>query len=232
MVFTALPLCVKALWDQDTHYQHFQGKGTEAVVTEVSSIRTLNPYFYRRGQHNDVFNNATFIQSIAKGIIHALFIFCLTTAATSTTVFSDGLQADFWFTSVTMFTSIFLVVLCLTKTATAIYMVNVRLWSIFHWIVLSVMSVGVYFAWVWFSDSLSILAISSSQSQIWASSIFYLTTLANVGFLTFSEFFLKIYLNAKSPHKNIEGIGRLLRTGLNSPESENQVSEFVINEHN
>lgn len=111
MLFTAFPLGIKALFDRDSHYLKLQKISSGgANLIEYLNIRYLNPYFYKRGQANLTFNNLNFILWIVKGILHGFFIWLTATFSTQLGPISrDGYSGDFWFTSITMFTSIYIV---------------------------------------------------------------------------------------------------------------------------
>ena len=117
MLFTAFPLGIRALFDQDLHHQELQvassgpqGSQTPASLVTYHHLKKLTPYIYRRGQLNRSFTNGVFTAWILKGIVHGFFIWLTSTFATQFVITDDlGRNGDFWFTSITMFTSIYLV---------------------------------------------------------------------------------------------------------------------------
>ena len=111
LLFTAFPLGIKALFDRDSHYQVLKklDSGGGAIV-EFLNIRYLNPFFYHRGQANLTFNNFNFIVWTIRGIVHGFFIWLTSTFSVSDAIIGrKGLSSSFWFTSITMFTSIYIV---------------------------------------------------------------------------------------------------------------------------
>lgn len=118
MLFTAFPLGVRSLFDQDTHFQEHKvttdSNGNKIdVVIEYARLKRLNPYFYRRGQLNKSFTNGVFTAWITKGIVHGFLIWLTSSFSSRLAILDiDGRNSDFWFTSITMFTSIYLVGYC------------------------------------------------------------------------------------------------------------------------
>jgi magnesium-transporting ATPase (P-type) len=116
LIFTSFPLGIKVLFDRDSQHQVLtkleDGRG---AIVEYLNLEYLNPYFYRRGQINSTFNNASFSLWILKGIVQAFFIWLTSTYSVNyVPVNRDGYCSDFWLTSITMFTSIYIVRACLT----------------------------------------------------------------------------------------------------------------------
>lgn len=191
MIFTALPLAAKAIFDQDVHYLEIQKDSSGAqVVKQNPNIFTMIPYIYKVGQKDSIFNNITFLMWIGKGIIHGFLIWltCLFSCVDSNIVGQNGLNSDFWFVSVTMFTSIFVV-----ATLQIVFMT--RYWTWFNFILLTIFSILPYLAWMFISDLLYTMIDSSGiQDQVWGSSTFYLLILLNAGIFTgydFTERFLQ-----------------------------------------
>lgn len=110
MSFTAAPLMAKAILEQDTHYGRFESRKGKLVYREIPVIRKLMPYLYRFGQNDTIFNNKTFLLCILEGILQGFGIWFVSTYSLEYSVVNiDGHTSDFWFKSITMFTSIVLV---------------------------------------------------------------------------------------------------------------------------
>lgn len=191
MIFTALPLASKAVFDQDVHYVHVKTNAHGNTVVDYNAkVREMVPYIYKVGQLDLIFNNVNFLLWIAKGILHGFLIWltCLFSCVDGEITAKDGFSVDFWFVSVTMFSSIFVV-------ATLQKMYMIRYWTWIDVVCLTLLSVACYVAWLWISDLLfSFIDASGIQDVIWGSPLFYLLLLLNGGFFTaydFAERFLR-----------------------------------------
>ena len=191
MIFTALPLAIKAIFEQDVHYLALKkdAKG-ELVINQNIQIRNMIPYIYKVGQLDTIFNNVNFLLWIAKGIVHGFLIWltCLFSCVDSEIVDRRGFNMDFWFISVTMFSAVFVV-----ATLQKVYMI--RYWTWFNFWSLTVFSVACYVAWMFIADVLfSYIDASGIQDLVWSSPLFYLLLLLNAGLFTgydFAERFLR-----------------------------------------
>lgn len=113
-IFTALPLVVRACFDQDVYYKKviIENKQKQKVVkiTELPNVKRSYPLLYYVGMENRIFNVQRFVGSCIKGVIHSLLIFLITYFSLRYVVLSDdGYNGDMWYFSITMFTSIILV---------------------------------------------------------------------------------------------------------------------------
>lgn len=110
MIFTALPLTVKALFDQDIRHAYLKKIKGERIIVEKKKIKALLPYFYKVGQDDHIFNGRNFLLWILQGIIHGFVIWGISTYAMSSIILhSGGVVSDFWSKSITMFTCVVLV---------------------------------------------------------------------------------------------------------------------------
>jgi hypothetical protein len=175
MVFTALPLAARATFDIDVHYLRFSADKGPLTIKYSENIRKMLPYIYRVGQLDMIFNNLNFLIWISKGILHGFVVWLITVySCEHIAVSSSGGQADFWFVSITMFTSIFLVV-------TLQQILMIYYWTWFNVLSLTVLSVFAYFGWIFLADTFSSLEVSSVQLTIWTSPVYYLIVGLNMG---------------------------------------------------
>lgn len=227
MIFTAFPLAAKAVFDQDIYYLGLEKRNGRLKIIQIPGVRSLLPYVYRIGQIDAVFNSFNFLLWITKGIVHGFFIWltCVFTVQDGPILGSDGLTGDFWFVSVTLFTSVYVV-----ATLQNVYMV--RYWTIFNVISLTFLSLACYIAWVFIEDSLYGFEIYSNQHTIWASPIFYLVILLNAGWFTmyeYAEMFLREWVSQSATSK-----ARLLvKSGALIKMSQNDIAQtFEIEKGN
>ena len=110
MFFTSIPLAIKAVLDQDIHYAKFVNEGGRLMYEEDILVRKLQPYFYYVGQKDKIFNNKNFLLWIFTGIWHGFVIWLISTVSLiGFPLNEDGNCPDFWYTSITMFTTIVIV---------------------------------------------------------------------------------------------------------------------------
>ena len=72
----------------------------------------IHPILYEVGYHGKIFNNSNFASYILRGLLHSLWIWGVTTFSLQYSDIIDDLGhvGGFWFTSITTFTSIVLMV--------------------------------------------------------------------------------------------------------------------------
>lgn len=175
MVFTALPLAARATFDVDVHYLKFSDQHGPLTIKYSENIRKLLPYIYRVGQFDMIFNNLNFLVWISKGILHGFMVWLITTySCEHIAINSAGGQSDFWFVSITMFTSIFLVV-------TWQHILMIFYWTWFNVISLTLLSVFAYFGWIFLADGFESLEVAGVQQSIWTSPVYYLIVCLNMG---------------------------------------------------
>lgn len=114
MVFTAVPLVVRACLDQDVYYKKKMvekvGKTKKVHMVEQPNLKKTYPLLYYVGQTNSIFNVPNFFKSVFKGTVHAVMIFVVSYLTLTKASFdSSGKIADMWYFSVTVYTSIILV---------------------------------------------------------------------------------------------------------------------------
>ena len=75
MIFTALPLTAKAIFDQDIHYLQVKKDHKGVIGVDYNpKVREMIPYIYKVGQMDSIFNNVNFLLWVAKGILHGFLI--------------------------------------------------------------------------------------------------------------------------------------------------------------
>ena len=114
MVFTAIPLVVRACVDQDIYYKKREvvNEGGRRVVKiqEEPHLKKKFPLLYYVGQQNLLFSVKNFFKSVLKGAIHSVLIFVVTwLVLKKASIDSSGRVADMWYFSVTMYTAVILV---------------------------------------------------------------------------------------------------------------------------
>lgn len=117
LVFTALPVIVRAVIEQDVYYR-FPIKINKDDLDENDLqpyeenlfLKKYYPKLYYIGQKNTLFTYKNFFMWIFQGIIHGLFIFLFNMYIYSYFIGdSEGKTTDIWIMSITLYTSIILV---------------------------------------------------------------------------------------------------------------------------
>jgi magnesium-transporting ATPase (P-type) len=99
MVFTALPLLAKAIWEQDINPK-----------TDGDELKPYLPKLYYVGQKSTIFNWTNYFIWILNGIAHSVIVFVIPYYAYLEKISSPhGQTADMWVFSVTSFTSVIIV---------------------------------------------------------------------------------------------------------------------------
>lgn len=101
MLFTAWPLCWRALFEFDVNME-----------MDGPVIESLIPNLYYLGQNNLVCNNLTFLRWCINGVINAAIVFFVPLYAfmTAGIIGENGIQDEIWILSICSFTSIIWVV--------------------------------------------------------------------------------------------------------------------------
>ena len=118
LIFTALPLVVRAILEQDIYYKKRETKTLidskdkyDNIFQERPLIKKYYPALYYIGQHNQIFSANAFYLSVLQGIIHAILIFCVTLYAVPVSALNQyGYESDIWYFSITMYTAIVMVI--------------------------------------------------------------------------------------------------------------------------
>lgn len=144
MVFTALPLMMKAVFERDL----------KKMPDRINAFanKDLVSQAYELGKENLLFTSGSFISCIMIGALHASIIFFLPIFTLSQGILNiNGSVSDFWTASITSFTSVILLV-------TLKLILSIRFWTIWHIISISILSLSLYIGFILLYDRLPIPA--------------------------------------------------------------------------
>ena len=124
MLFTAVPLVIRAVFDQDVYYKIWNNSSHSMIlkskvhpvvkegdiVLERTYIKQNYHKIYYVGQKNMIFRLRDFLYWILQGLIHATIIFFINYFAFDRAILTtDGYSPDLWVFSISTFTCIILV---------------------------------------------------------------------------------------------------------------------------
>ncbi|EAS01110.3 phospholipid-translocating P-type ATPase, flippase family protein (macronuclear) [Tetrahymena thermophila SB210] len=154
LIFTALPLIIRAIFDQDVNYMYIQydrklvqtGDENEKrrlqklINKRKDYIRDRLPNLYYLGQKQQLFSTRIFLEWLIQGIVHGIFIFFGSYFTVGNiTLASDGYTSDMWSFSLIIFTS----VVFIADLKLAIY---TRYWTLINYLAFYITSIGLYIA--------------------------------------------------------------------------------------
>lgn len=88
----------------------------------------------------------------------------------------------------------------------------VRFWTVYHLVVFLLLSLVLYFGWIFLQDSVYYYSdISYSQAMVWSSPQFYLIVLLNAGWLLCFEIGVMLYRQELSLYENIGRLNKELK---------------------
>ena len=106
LFFTALPLIVRGIFDQDIHYKITR----KNFIFEDLDIKKNIPLYYYIGQKNTIFKSKNLIISVLMGIFHGCIIYFSFYHSLNTIVINThGQISGHWGISIIAFTSIIMV---------------------------------------------------------------------------------------------------------------------------
>jgi len=109
LIFTSLPLLVRAVLEQDVNYKTHSKKNKDKVEIRPL-IKKHFPKLYYVGQKNKLFTEAKFFKSVFQGLAHGALLFLVTMfVIEKSTITENGVTADFWYFSITLYTSVIFV---------------------------------------------------------------------------------------------------------------------------
>lgn len=109
LVFTSIPLVIRAALDQDVNYKEFDPKSPDGVKIRPNVRKYLSKLYYV-GQKNKLFGEKKFLKSVIQGLLHGVMLFLVTYFALyKTHLDSDGKGVDLYYFNITLYTSIILV---------------------------------------------------------------------------------------------------------------------------
>ncbi|CAG9311668.1 unnamed protein product [Blepharisma stoltei] len=205
MVFTALPLIVKALLEIDIIIPRRNEVQSIASMnstednplrsTHHNKIRDLVPKCYNTGRLNEIFTPYNFSIWIGNGLFHSFIVYFIPFyAAEYGMLTEDGLNHDLWSFSITSFSCVILIVNLKLSLHT-------RHWTVYSVFSICILSLLLYFGFILVYDSLTELPDYLSIFQIIESPYFYLsifTTLSLVASIDGGiHFFRRIFHPSK-----------------------------------
>lgn len=159
MVFTAVPLMMKAVFDKDF------------IVDKKSPLfnqqKGMLPGTYKLGRDNMVFTAKNFAYWIFIGFLHSGIVFFVPLFVFNKAILTSlGNNADFWAFSMTSFTSVILLVNIKLS-------ITIRFWTIWHVISILALSVGLYFGFIIVYDMLPYAAGSTISTIVSSGNTFF-----------------------------------------------------------
>ena len=110
MIFTALPLIIRAIIDVDIYYKIHKRGNFNKVFQVIPIIKNYYPFIYEIGQKNMLFSARKFIEWICFGMFQSIAIFFIHFYAyKKITINHNGFNGDIWSFSISIFTSIIMV---------------------------------------------------------------------------------------------------------------------------
>lgn len=111
LVFTSLPVMIRAVFDQDVYYKSWTD-GDKKQLVEAKEMKKFYPQLYHVGQQNLIFNFPGIILWLVGGFVAAAFIFWTSYFAFANSVASSsGQVADLWIFSIVVFSCVIMVTL-------------------------------------------------------------------------------------------------------------------------
>eukprot|EP00826_Nyctotherus_ovalis_P004058 TRINITY_DN1083_c0_g3_i2.p1 TRINITY_DN1083_c0_g3~~TRINITY_DN1083_c0_g3_i2.p1 ORF type:complete len:518 (+),score=176.62 TRINITY_DN1083_c0_g3_i2:25-1554(+) len=161
LVFTSIPLGLKALFEIDIHH----------IKDNLLPLNRVYPYLYYQGQGNQIFNTKTMIFYLVYGLFHSCITFFLPLAFVWNTIITeDGKTPDYCiFNLISMTTTVIVVTLKLFNYERFFNWVNLLGFAIFGF--------GLYILIQWISQFSSIFKVYRSIKTLYSSPIYYLSVL-------------------------------------------------------
>ncbi|OMJ82799.1 hypothetical protein SteCoe_16396 [Stentor coeruleus] len=174
MVFTALPLLMRALFERDFDVpKRWEATGDTALENK-KYLRKVIPYTYCLGSENQLFTRGRFVLWVSNGIIHSFIVFFVPLyAACEGVMDEDGHSYDLWSFSIASFSSIIIIVNL--KLA-----VNTKLWNKFHYACMFGFSIALYFIFILIYDVLTYTSSFHTVYMILGTHYYYFCILANI----------------------------------------------------
>ncbi|OMJ80579.1 hypothetical protein SteCoe_19121 [Stentor coeruleus] len=174
LVFTALPLFMRALFERDYEVpKRWESIGENAIDEKKSLIKKI-PTVYKVGMGNQLFTLSRFILWISNGILHAIIVFFIPLHASEVGIMdSDGKSFDQWSFSIASFSSIIIIVNL--KLA-----INIKLWNKFHHICMFGLSIFLYFVFILIYDAVTYTSSYNTIYTLLSTHYYYFCILANI----------------------------------------------------
>lgn len=181
MVFTAIPLLVRALLEKDIIIpkrddliNSFNDENNTLSSKPISRIRDLVPKCYDIGRLNQIFTGKNFGIWIVDGFLHSFLVFFIPFYASDNGILTgNGLNHDMWSFSITSFSCVILIVNLKLSLHT-------RHWTYYSLFTISILSICLYFGFILIYDRMTDYPDYLSIFQILESPFFYLTIYATL----------------------------------------------------
>ena len=190
MLFTALPLIIRAIFDQDLYYKTYKKDKSESEYkipqisiksleksTRFKENRYLKKYYpriYYIGQNNTIFTWKNFVYWVIQGWFHGILVFIVTLYTLNDgIILSSGITADLWVFSINMFSIIILMV----DLKLALY---THSWTYLMGVSIMVGSLVIYFVYVWIADQIIQFNIFKTASLLFSTPLTYLSSFVSL----------------------------------------------------
>jgi len=198
MIFTALPLIIIAVFEQDLNYKMKPNKkfkiDKKQEISYKYATKSIMPVLYDVGQNNRIFTIPRFVWGLLCGVLEGLlcFFFCIKILQGSV-LSDDGYNSDMWYLSITLYTAIFLIVDFKLALET-------RYWIWLSFLCFWIFSIGVYICFQWAYNSVSDEKATWTIPMLYNTSYYYLTVIICLGICFIFELLLivigrEIHLN-------------------------------------
>jgi hypothetical protein len=168
---------MRAITDQDVYYkERAKTREGDFIIKNRPFIKAHFPKLYYVGQKNKIYTVKNLAKTVIQGVVHAGVLFAATLLAMNNDIDSTGKSQDFWYFSITLYTSIILVV----DLKLAIY---TRYWTILSALTMIILSLFLYFGYIYVSDNIADLELFQSAKEVATTSDFYLIVFFNCGLI-------------------------------------------------
>ncbi|KAL4496106.1 hypothetical protein ABPG72_015528 [Tetrahymena utriculariae] len=209
IVFTAFPLLVRAVTEQDLYYKiRAKDQENQERLINHDKLMKLYPKAYYVGQQNLIFNTKNFLIWIAQALVHASIIYAVVQCSIQNDAMSsDGLSPDLWVVSITLYSAIILVVD--VKLA-----VNTRYWTKSMLYSLIFTSLVPYFLYIFIANLIEQFNVYLTAQAVFTMPDFYLIIFFSL-FLVVSFDILVIYLKEVDYRGFVEHLRSLIKERQN-----------------
>mmetsp|Transcript_19093 Transcript_19093/g.19106 ORF Transcript_19093/g.19106 Transcript_19093/m.19106 type:complete len:183 (+) Transcript_19093:1450-1998(+) len=176
MVFTALPLIARALFEIDIKVPKRYEVGA-ALESKKDTLRKLIPLSYDVGRLNQIFTAKKFWGWLANGFVHSVIVFFIPLYASEEGIMtSKGYNYDHWTFAITSFSSIILIVNFKLG-------LNTNYWNLWHFIAMGITSILAYIVFIVIYDPFTTTPSNMTLYQLFATQYFYITIITTTLFV-------------------------------------------------
>ena len=162
MFFTAVPIIFRSVFETDVDYRPQRNEKRDQLLE-------LTPRLYYLGRRGLIFTYLNYFYWICCAVVHSLLIFLITYYVFGYTIMDRyGRNTDMWGYSMWMFFSVMIII-------TIKIMATGRLFNIFNFIAIFLLSLALYYGYSWVSNYLNFSKTLLTSEQLHESPIFYLT---------------------------------------------------------